>query len=64
MDDLFADGWLSGEPIYVSDLAPMNDAIEPVKEVAHYVTRHKGGEGAVREICELVLQAIEEIRNQ
>jgi len=29
----------------------------PVKEKAHWVTRQRGGEGAVREICHLILTA-------
>ena len=33
------------------------DALEPVKAVAHYVTRWRGGEGAVREVCELLIAA-------
>lgn len=33
------------------------DAAEEVKAVADYVTQKKGGEGAVREVCQLILQA-------
>jgi 3-deoxy-D-manno-octulosonate 8-phosphate phosphatase (KDO 8-P phosphatase) len=33
------------------------NAVEAVKESAHYVTRASGGRGAVREFCELVLRA-------
>jgi 3-deoxy-D-manno-octulosonate 8-phosphate phosphatase (KDO 8-P phosphatase) len=33
------------------------NAAEPVKSAAHYVTRAAGGRGAVREFCELVLDA-------
>jgi 3-deoxy-D-manno-octulosonate 8-phosphate phosphatase (KDO 8-P phosphatase) len=33
------------------------NAVESVKSRAHYVTRARGGEGAVREFCELVLAA-------
>ncbi len=33
------------------------NAAEPVKSAAHYVTRASGGRGAVREFCELVLEA-------
>jgi 3-deoxy-D-manno-octulosonate 8-phosphate phosphatase (KDO 8-P phosphatase) len=36
--------------------APSN-ARDEVKRAAHYVTRTPGGRGAVREICELLLQA-------
>lgn len=33
------------------------DAAEPVKAVAHYVTQRRGGDGAVRELCELLIAA-------
>jgi 3-deoxy-D-manno-octulosonate 8-phosphate phosphatase (KDO 8-P phosphatase) len=33
------------------------NACEAVKSAAHYVTRASGGQGAVREFCELVLRA-------
>jgi YrbI family 3-deoxy-D-manno-octulosonate 8-phosphate phosphatase len=33
------------------------DAVPAVKRAAHYVTRLKGGEGAVREVCDLILAA-------
>lgn len=33
------------------------DAVEEVKSVAKYITTKKGGEGAVRELCELVLKS-------
>lgn len=33
------------------------DAVSEVKAVAHFVSRHRGGEGAVREILELILQS-------
>ena len=33
------------------------NAVEPVKRCAHYVTRAHGGRGAVREFCDLVLEA-------
>lgn len=31
----------------------------PVNLYVHYVTKHKGGEGAVREVCDLILRAKE-----
>jgi len=31
------------------------DAAEPVKAAAHYVTQRRGGDGAVREVCELII---------
>ena len=33
------------------------DAAEPVLEQAQYVTRRRGGDGAVREVCELLIAA-------
>jgi YrbI family 3-deoxy-D-manno-octulosonate 8-phosphate phosphatase len=33
------------------------DAAEPVKAVAQYVTERRGGDGAVREVCELLIAA-------
>jgi 3-deoxy-D-manno-octulosonate 8-phosphate phosphatase (KDO 8-P phosphatase) len=33
------------------------DAARETKEVAHYVTEMNGGEGAVREVCELILKS-------
>lgn len=33
------------------------DAADEVKSRAHYVTKNKGGEGAVREVCDLILKA-------
>jgi 3-deoxy-D-manno-octulosonate 8-phosphate phosphatase (KDO 8-P phosphatase) len=37
--------------------AAPDNAVDGVKAVAHYVTRARGGNGAVREFCELVLLA-------
>jgi YrbI family 3-deoxy-D-manno-octulosonate 8-phosphate phosphatase len=33
------------------------DAAEPVQAQAHYVTQRRGGDGAVREVCELLIAA-------
>lgn len=33
------------------------DAVAEVKAIAHYVTRREGGRGAVRELCELIIEA-------
>jgi YrbI family 3-deoxy-D-manno-octulosonate 8-phosphate phosphatase len=33
------------------------DAADPVRAIAHYVTQRRGGDGAVREICELLIAA-------
>jgi 3-deoxy-D-manno-octulosonate 8-phosphate phosphatase (KDO 8-P phosphatase) len=35
------------------------DGVAEVKAVAHYVTRQAGGRGAVREVCELIIEAKE-----
>jgi 3-deoxy-D-manno-octulosonate 8-phosphate phosphatase (KDO 8-P phosphatase) len=37
--------------------ATVADGIEEAKEIAHYVTTRKGGEGAVREVIELILRS-------
>jgi 3-deoxy-D-manno-octulosonate 8-phosphate phosphatase (KDO 8-P phosphatase) len=37
--------------------AAVPGAVPEVKEIVDYITTHKGGEGAVREICELLLKA-------
>ena len=33
----------------------VGDALPAIKKVAHLITRKKGGEGAVREVCDLIL---------
>ena len=33
------------------------DAEEPVQRIAHYVSARRGGDGAVREVCELLIEA-------
>lgn len=33
------------------------DAAEPVRAMAHYVTTRRGGDGAVREVCEFLIAA-------
>ena len=37
--------------------AAVADAVDVVKKSVDYVTSHQGGRGAVREICEMILQA-------
>ncbi len=37
--------------------AAVADALGIVKKSANYVTKNRGGKGAVREICEMILQA-------
>lgn len=39
------------------------DAPEWVKAHAHYVTHRRGGEGAVREVCELILRAQDRLQS-
>lgn len=34
-----------------------NNAIDEVKKHVHYVCRHKGGDGAVREVIDMILKA-------
>ena len=59
-----------GEACYIGDdlgdLEPMKfigtavavaDATPAIKRVAHYVTRRRGGEGAVREVCDMILSS-------
>lgn len=36
--------------------ATVPDAVDSVLEVAHYVTKRQGGNGAVREICDFILK--------
>jgi len=31
------------------------DAADPIKDAAQYVTQRRGGDGAVREVCELII---------
>ena len=52
------DDWLDLVLLQQVGLAvtPANGVIE-VKEIAHYVTKRKGGYGAVRECCDLILEA-------
>ena len=35
----------------------VSDAVEETKQAAQYITALKGGQGAVREVCDLVLKA-------
>jgi YrbI family 3-deoxy-D-manno-octulosonate 8-phosphate phosphatase len=35
----------------------VSDAAEPVQAIAHYVTQRRGGDGAVREVCEFLIAA-------
>lgn len=40
---------------YVGFAAAVADALLPIRRAAHYITRKKGGEGAVREVCDMIL---------
>jgi YrbI family 3-deoxy-D-manno-octulosonate 8-phosphate phosphatase len=42
---------------YVGLACAVADAAEPVKAIAQYVTQRRGGDGAVREVCELLIAA-------
>jgi YrbI family 3-deoxy-D-manno-octulosonate 8-phosphate phosphatase len=42
---------------YVGFAVAVADALPAIKKVAHYVTKKKGGDGAVREVCDLLLAA-------
>ncbi len=33
------------------------NAVEEVKKIVHYVTKKEGGQGAVREVCEIILKS-------
>jgi 3-deoxy-D-manno-octulosonate 8-phosphate phosphatase (KDO 8-P phosphatase) len=35
----------------------VSNAVEEVKKLAHHITANKGGRGAVREICDLILKS-------
>jgi 3-deoxy-D-manno-octulosonate 8-phosphate phosphatase (KDO 8-P phosphatase) len=37
--------------------AAVADAVDVVKKSVDYITKNKGGNGAVREVCEMILQA-------
>jgi YrbI family 3-deoxy-D-manno-octulosonate 8-phosphate phosphatase len=50
LGDLEAMQWV-GLPVAV------RDALPPIRRAARYVTRTRGGEGAVREVCDLILRA-------
>jgi 3-deoxy-D-manno-octulosonate 8-phosphate phosphatase (KDO 8-P phosphatase) len=39
---------------HVGFAATVPDAVDEVKAVVHYVTRRPGGDGAVRELCDLI----------
>ena len=36
--------------------ASVADSVKEVRASAHYITRHPGGRGAVREVCDLILK--------
>jgi len=52
------DDWIDLPILHRTGLAvTVADAEERVKKRAHWITRRKGGDGAVREICNLILTA-------
>ncbi len=42
---------------HVGFSASVPDAVDEVRAAVHYVTRRRGGDGAVREICDLIRRA-------
>lgn len=44
--------------------ASVADAAEETRGVAHYVTELSGGQGAVREVCDLLLEAIASVADE
>jgi 3-deoxy-D-manno-octulosonate 8-phosphate phosphatase (KDO 8-P phosphatase) len=42
---------------HVGFAATVPDAVDEVQAAVHYVTRRRGGEGAVREVCDLIRAA-------
>ena len=50
------DDWLD-LLVRVGFAATVADAVPEVLQVAHYVTKKNGGRGAVREVCDLILEA-------
>ena len=71
LDEIIAEAGVSAEECAfvgddVADIPPMRrvglavavaDAVAETKLAAHYVTDLKGGRGAVREVCELILKS-------
>jgi 3-deoxy-D-manno-octulosonate 8-phosphate phosphatase (KDO 8-P phosphatase) len=54
------DDWIDLPILLRAGLAiSVADAEERVKEAAHWITKNNGGDGAVREICNLILAAQE-----
>ncbi|ADH86020.1 KdsC family phosphatase [Desulfurivibrio alkaliphilus] len=52
------DDWLDLPLLLRAGLAvAVADAVAEVRAAAHYVTRAAGGRGAVREVCELIIEA-------
>jgi 3-deoxy-D-manno-octulosonate 8-phosphate phosphatase (KDO 8-P phosphatase) len=43
--------------VRVGFAATVADAVPEVLQVAHFVTKRKGGRGAVREVCDLIIEA-------
>lgn len=53
------DDWLDlPVMIRVGMAAAVADAAPEVREIAHYVTGSPGGHGAVREVCDLIIEAL------
>ena len=71
LEEILADAQVNAEECaYIGDDLPdipvmqrvqlavaVADATEETKQAAHYVTALKGGHGAVREVCDLILKS-------
>jgi 3-deoxy-D-manno-octulosonate 8-phosphate phosphatase (KDO 8-P phosphatase) len=71
LDEILADAGVSAnECAYIGDdvgdipvmhrvrfAVAVADAVDETKQAAHYITALKGGQGAVRELCDLILKA-------
>src|SRR6185295_11394693 len=71
LDEIIAEAGVSLEECAfvgddLADIPPMRrvglavavaDAVDETRQAAHYVTEMKGGRGAVREVCELILKS-------
>lgn len=44
--------------------ASVPDAMTSASSVAHYITKRRGGDGAVREVCEMILDQADFFKNQ
>jgi 3-deoxy-D-manno-octulosonate 8-phosphate phosphatase (KDO 8-P phosphatase) len=70
IDLLEKKGWTGAQACFMGDDLPdvsvlgyvgfpvaVGDAVKEVKEIARYITEKVGGNGAIREVCEMILKA-------